>query len=244
LTKLNQLIAIEKGVKNTALRELTDAHREVQKQPLLSGLSRTYQPRDDEGDPLPPESTRVQLKAEEVLSNVASTLTRLFDVILTKDTANTKAQANVVVDGKTILSDVPVSYLLFLEKELTLLHTFIQKLPTLDPAESWKKDATSGTYATEPVQTTRTKKIPRNHVKARATDKHAEQVEVYHEDVIVGHWTITKFSGALPQSRIEQLAQRVQALQDAVKFAREEANTLQVTDRKAGKPIFDYLFAE
>ena len=61
--KLNQIIAVSKGVKSETLRALTDAHRDVQKQPLLSGISRTYQPKDDEGERLPSESTKVQLTA-------------------------------------------------------------------------------------------------------------------------------------------------------------------------------------
>jgi hypothetical protein len=35
-------------------------------------------------------------------------------------------------------------------------------------------------------------------VKAEATEKHPAQVEVYHEDVVVGQWKTVKFSGALP----------------------------------------------
>jgi hypothetical protein len=93
MTKLSQIVAVEKGVKSDASRRFTDAHREVQKQPLLSGISRTYQPRDDEGDPLPPESAKVQVKCEEVLGEVSAVLARLFDVTLTKDQANCAASA-------------------------------------------------------------------------------------------------------------------------------------------------------
>ena len=129
MAKLNQIIAVEKGVKNRSFTELTEAHHGLQKPALLAGISRTYQPKDEEGEQLPPESTRVQLRAEEVLRKTADSLTRLFDVTLTKDTANCAAKADVVVDGEVILSDVPVTYLLFLEKQLTDLYTFARKLP-------------------------------------------------------------------------------------------------------------------
>jgi hypothetical protein len=110
VAKLNQIIAVEKGVKSGALRDLTDAHHSLQKPALLSGISRTYQPTDEEGEQLPPESTRVQVKGEEVISRTTAILTRLFDVTATKDWANRDARADVVVDGRTVLSDVPVSY--------------------------------------------------------------------------------------------------------------------------------------
>ena len=98
---------------------------------------RTYQPKDEEGEQLPPESTPVQIKAEDVLRNTAATLTRLFDVTATKDWANCAARADVKVDGRVLVADVPVSYLLFLEKQLTDINTFVRKLPVLDAAEAF-----------------------------------------------------------------------------------------------------------
>jgi hypothetical protein len=242
MAKLNQIIAVEKGVKSKSFAELTEAHHTVQKPSLLGGLSRVYQPKDEEGEQLPPESTRVQIRAEEVLKEMAATVTRLLDVTATKDYANCAARADVLVDGRTLLADVPVTYLLFLEKQLTDLNTFMKKLPVLDAAESWTFDNSADCWRTEPVRTIRTKKVPRNHVKAEATEHHPAQVEVYYEDVAVGTWSTTKFSGALPAKRVHDLAERVEKLQAAVKFAREEANAAEVSDKKVGDALFGYLF--
>lgn len=240
--KLNQIIAIEKGVKSTAFQELTEAHHQLQKPTLLSGISRTYQPRDEEGEQFPPEFTKVQVTAEAVVKDTAKILTKLFDVTATKDWANCVAKADVVVDGRAILKDVPATYLLFLEKQLVDLHTFVKKLPTLDPSETWSFDPSADCYVTDPVQTAKTKKVPRNHVKAEATEKHPAQVEVFHEDVVVGYWKTLKFSGALPATRVKELLGRVEKLQEAVKFAREEANGLEAPDKKTGDAVLGYLF--
>lgn len=242
MAKLNQIIAVEKGVKSQSLRDLTDAHQLLQKSSMMAGISRTYRPKDEEGEQLPPEATKVQVKAEEVIRRTVEVLTRLFDVTATKDWANTQAKADVVVDGQMLLSQVPATYLLFLEKQLVDLHTFVRKLPALDAAETWVFDSSADAWATEPVQTTRTKKIPRNHVKAEATEHHPAQVEVYYEDVVVGHWRTVKFSGSLPARRINELVERVERLQQAVKFAREEANSLEIQDQKMADKIFKYLF--
>ena len=51
----------------------------------------------------------------------------------------------------------------------------------LDASETWNFDSSSDPWATEPVQTVKTKKLPRNHVKAEATEKHPAQVEVYRQ---------------------------------------------------------------
>jgi hypothetical protein len=243
-TRLSQIIAVEKGVKSDTARTITDLHRDIQKPQLTSGLSRTYQPRAEDGAPLPPESTKVQLTAGDVLAQAARALTRLFDVTLTKESANTGAAADVTVDGQVILHSVPVTYLLFLEKQLTDLHTFVAKLPALDPAEKWEFSDAAGCWASAPASTVRTKKIPRNHVVAEATQQHPAQVQVYTEDVPEGDWTTVKFSGALPETRRRQLAERVTKLQQAVKYAREEANAAEIADLKAGERVFAWLLAE
>lgn len=241
MPKLNQIIAVEKGVKSKSLHELTEAHHAVQKPALLAGISRTYQPKDEEGEQLPPESTKVQVRTEEVLRQVSASLTKLFDVTASKDVTNCTATADVVVEDRVLLEDVPVTYLLFLEKQLTDLHTFIKKLPVLDAAESWTFNDSTDSWSTDAVRTMRTKKVPRNHVKAEATEKHPAQVEVYYEDVTVGYWTTVKFSGALPAKRVSELLERVENLQRAVKFAREEANNAELTDRQVGDKVFGYL---
>jgi hypothetical protein len=242
VAKLNQIIAVEKGVKSRSFQDLTEANHAVQKPALLSGISRTYQPKDEEGEQLPPESTKVQIRTEEVLRQMAATLTRLFDITATKDATNAVARADVKIDDRVLVSDVPVTYLLFLEKQLADLHTFVRKLPTLDAAESWTFNESADCWSTEPVRTIRTKKVPRNHVKAEATEKHPAQVEVYYEDIPVGYWTTVKFSGAVPAKRVSELLERVERLQEAVKFAREEANNTEAVDRLIGDKIFGYLF--
>src|SRR5437868_6044500 len=147
MAKLNQIIAVEKGIKSRSFQELTEAHHALQKPALLAGIARTYRPKDEEGEQFPPESTRVQIKAQEIIRQTAEVLTKLFDVTATKDWANTRARADVVVDGVTLLGQVPATYLLFLEKQLVDLQTFVKKLPTLDAAETWTFDPSADSWA-------------------------------------------------------------------------------------------------
>lgn len=241
---LGQIVGIQKAVNTSASRAVTETYHALQKPALLSGISRVYTPRDDEGERLPAESTRVQVTADQALAETAAQLTRLFDVTATKDWGNCEARGDVIVDGQTLLARVPVSYLLFLEKQLTDLATVIKTVPLLDPAESWERDPATGSWKTEPTQTVRTKKVPRNHVKAEATDKHPAQVELYYEDIPVGNWTTVKFSGALGAARKTAILTRIEKLQHAVKFAREQGNTHPVTDIPIGETVFGYLYAE
>lgn len=241
-TKLNQIIAVEKGIKSQTSRVVTDSHHLLQKGSMSSGLSRTYQPRHDDGDCFPSETTKVQVKVKDEVDKVSKAWSELLDITMTKDTGNCQARADVVVDGQTILSEVPVTSLLFLEKQLTDLRTFVQKLPTLDPQDEWKLDIANSMYRTDPVRTFKTKKVIRNHVKAEATEKHPAQVETYSEDVVIGEWQTTKMSGALPASEIAEMLSRVEKLQRAVKFAREAANSTEVTHVKTGHKVYDFVF--
>lgn len=243
-TTLNQILGIEKGVKNQSHEDLTNLYRESGRTEKLAGVSRTYDPIADDGERFPDETSRVQLRLEDTLKDIATSYTRLLDVVATKDYANTEAAANVVVDGDTLLRDVPATHLLFLEQELQNLHTQIKTLPVLSLGEDWEYDEEAGVYATKPSKTAKGKKNPRVLVKYEATDKHPAQVDVWYEDEVVGYWTTKKFSGALPVPRKIQLLDRTRKLLDAVRYARAEANRIEVTDVKEGKAIFDYLLAE
>ena len=243
MAKLNQIIAIEKGIKSKSVQQSADVQKKITKSSLFSGISRTYRPKDEEGEQLPPESNKVQLKADDIIRQTRDFLTKLFDITATKDWTNCNARADVVVEGQTLLTQVPVSYLIFLEKQLSDLQAFINKLPSLDASETWTFDPNADCWATEPIQSLKTFKMPRNHVKAEATEHHPAQVEVYYEDVTIGYWRTVKFSGSLPAQRIHELLARVEKLQQAVKFAREEANSTEAQEQRVGEPIFNYLFS-
>lgn len=244
MTKLNQIVAIEKGVKSDIYSAITTAYHRLQKTPLFGGRIRTYQPLEDDGEVLPDESEVVQADARTVLEDVSLQLARLFDVTATKDVTNTRTTADVVVDGEILVTGVPVTYLLFLEKQLKDLKAFILKLPTLDPTKKWAYDLNDQIFKSEPVVTSKTKKVPKTHVKAAATDKHPAQTETYWEDVTVGHWTTVHLSGAVPAGQVRQLLTRVDALAQAVKMAREGANMVDVVDmRGTGKKVMDWLLA-
>lgn len=241
--RLHQLLAVEKDVKNTALRVITDFYHKVEKSPLLSGISRRYRPLQEDGERFPAESTIVQTRVEETFPEVQEALGKLFDLVLAKEDANQSAKADIVVDGVTLVEGVPVCALLFLEKQVSDLSAFVEKLPVLDPSERWSKDANQNCWATEPVETAKTKKLPRVIEKSPATDKHPAQVEMVHEDVLVGYWSTVKFSGALPADRKAVLKARVAKLRAAIKIAREDANVTRVGERKLGDPVLNYLFA-
>lgn len=241
--RLSQAIAIDKSVKNQANTNITAAYHDIQKSALFVGIARTYEPKDEAGDKLPPERQHVQKRAEELLTFTASEMTRYWDMTLTKDKANTHASADVVVDGHIIFKAAPVTFLLFLEKQLIDLASMVKKLPTLDTGDVWKFDESKDCYVTEVSSAVRTKKLPKAFVRAAATKEHPAQVDVFTEDEVVGTWNTIKMSGALPAARITEVLGRITQLQSAVKMAREEANTCVADQQYVGKVVFDFLLA-
>lgn len=243
MTKLNKFIAINKGIKASAYAAQTTFYQTLQKAPLLTGLIRTYRPLDeDDQDILPPERTAVQIKAEETLAQIADLMARPYDVEASVAWGNCMARADVVVGGTVLFEKAPVTFLLFLEKQLNDLLVLTRKIQTLPSDQEWHWDTGRGLYVTEPIETRRTKKVPRNHEMAPATKEHPAQVRVYEEDKVVGIRTTIHMSGALPETRRDQLANRIQELLLAVKAAREEANGTDVDDVHIGDKLFRYLF--
>jgi hypothetical protein len=243
MAKLNQVIAVSDTVKTRAVKAFETAHRGWTPDRLV-GLSRVYSPLTENGDQLPPETKIVQIRVAEILQTIKPAVVAFYDVVATQDTGNTKAKANVVVDGKIVLENVPVTALLFLEKQLaTTIIPLIRNLPTLPADRTWKYDAARNCYVADPVQTIRTQKVPRTHVLSDATKEHPAQCQMYHDDVSVGTWTATHFSGAIPVAEQTEMLTLAEKLQDAVKKAREEANNTEVQQVNIGDIIWNFLFS-
>ena len=243
MTKLNQVIAVEKGIKSRVYADLSALHHSTQKADLFNGFAKQYQPILDDGEQLPPENKKVQLTAEKAIDQTQHLLRDLFDVTATKDWTNCAARASIKIDDKVILEDVPVSYLLFLEKQLTDVRTFIASLPVLDDAENWKQDENSGLYKTAELKTHRTKKVQKAIVLYDATDRHPAQTQLITEDVIAGHWILVKHSGAIARPEKEAIARKVEILLRAIKEAREEANgKVVVPTPDVSKAVFSFIF--
>lgn len=244
MAKLNQIVAVVQGKKSRLEKEKGEIYKKLQKPPLFEGLSRTYKPLDEEGETFPAETKNIQYSVNRSLDDFSAVMIDLIDATATLDTSNCEAFADVKVDGTVILERVPVTHLLFLERQITDIQTFISQSPVLDPAESWKWDEASACYRSDPSGTNKTKKVMRNHVKAEATEKHPAQVETYTEDVKVGEWTTIKFSGAIPQQTKNLWLGRIRQLLEAVKFAREEANAIESKTVKYGKSLFSFISRE
>lgn len=240
--RLNQIIAAEKVVKQETTSKITEAHHISQKPALFNGFTKTYRPIDEKGESFPPESQNVQYKVSDMTKVLVDSMAALFDITATKDYANCGAKASVKIGDKVLVQDAPVTFLLFLEKQLDYIEKFIEKLPVLDTADVWIADSNAQLWRTEPTVAHRTKKVQKALVMYPATPEHPAQTQLITEDVLVGFWDQTKLSGAISASEKSKLLTRVSQLAKAVVDAREEANMSQAETVEVGKAIFDFIF--
>ena len=241
---LNQIVALEKGLKSRVDGVVNETYKSIQKHDLFAGVDKSYRALslDDSAEQYPPEVKLVVMTSHKALSILQRSLSELHNVTYRREFTNQKATADVVVDGKTLLSAAPVTFLLYLEKKVVDWRTMVDKLPVLDPAKVWSRDGGQSVYRTAATvqQKTKKKQIP---VKlCEATVEHPAQCQLVTEDIVVGHWDTVSLSGAIPESEKDALIERANKLIDAIKKAREKANELEVPAiDDVGQDIFAYL---
>ena len=242
MSKLHQIVAVEGGEKQRAQKALTAVYHKLQKGDLFSGLVRTYAPKEEDGPQFPPEKKETQYTVAEAIDAFEDAMVRLVDLTATKDFGNVTAKADVKVNGEVVIKDAPIPFLLFLEKKLEDLHTFVSKMPTLDRAKVWEQDPNSGLFKSQPEERLSTKKVQRALVLYPATTEHPAQTQMITEDVVQGTWTAVEFSGGIPEKTRQVYLDRVNELRNAVKFARTEANEAEAEDQEVARKLFDYVF--
>jgi hypothetical protein len=239
--KLNQIIAIEKNSREKAKKFLTEIYHKFQKTELFSGFNKKFSPLDENGERLEDETKKVDCKVNYLFEELVYVLVKAYDETLTKDKGNCIAFTDLIVNDETIAEKVPVTFLIYLEKQLVDLRTLINEIPVLSPSENWVYDAPTGLFKSEITTTHRYKKVPEVIVKYEATDKHPAQTELISIDKIIGHWSTQKMSGASEPDKKKKLLKRLEELIEAVKMAREECNTTFIEKQKIGASIFNYL---
>ncbi len=243
--RLHQVVVTEQGIQSDTERVL-DQYKKLfalgGEQNPMKGLVRTYEPTRDGGVRHPAQSAKVQVRGADLIPEIKDALGRLFNVKYTRESWNTQAKADLVVDGQTLLTGVPTTYFLFLEREIAQIRSgLVARFPVLDPAEDWHWDPARGIWVTEPKVTESTAKVPQVQVLHPPTKEHPAQVRAWDADEKVGEWTNVKLSGQFPADDVKAMYDRCSRLLVAVKQAREQANSIEIEDKDA-TPVLDYIF--
>lgn len=241
--KLNQVLAIEKGIKERVGKVITDLYQAAQKPGLFNGFVKRYRRINEQGEVYPDQRQKVQANAMENLRAVIDGKIELLNITAQKDFANMGATADIMVDGQVLVEQAPATFILWLEKQVEDLRTYVSKLPTLDEAENWELNAETNLFQSGEITTHRTAKVIEPIVLFPATDKHPAQTQLINKDVLVGYWDEVKLSGALPVPRKQAILARIEKLYRAVKVAREAANIAEAPRRDVGAALLNGLLA-
>jgi hypothetical protein len=248
--RLSQGVALLKGAKSRGHQATTDLYHRFQNEGYWKGLYRQYQANATEVDPSPAlkvvDDTPAQLNVPEELNSLRVSWERMVDMVLTVDAGNAKATANVTLRGSAtpILNEIPITTLIFLEKELVNLRSMVSAMPVLSPTEKWDNDDDPRFHRTALRSSDRTSKQPINHVLAPATDHHPAQVQVLQSDVVIGTYATQHISGAVTIAQRRACLARIESLLEAVKIAREEGNTKEIADQHQAAAIFNHVFGD
>jgi hypothetical protein len=248
--KLHELLAIEADRKNVSGSMIAEAEQTFGRRHdhfLGQNTKTTYFSPDRAGENTE-SSKAVVTTVDDKLQFTLSHLASYWDVLYQKESANQAAKADVVVDGATLLKDVPATMLLGLESRLTdLRQRVVANIPTLDPAVTWAEDtqgAGVGIYRSAPTVAFPTEKALRHQVLVPVHDKHPAQVEKWHEDVRVARRETVTFSGMWPVAKKAATLNRLDKLIAAVKQARARANLTEAPNGKIAKAMLEFVFAD
>lgn len=242
MARLNQHMAIENDKRTAAQKIVAETQKTFKGQDLFYGLLKRYEPKFADGDPLPDDRKELVTTVDKRLDWTKGPIIAMLDHMATKDKTNQKANADLVVDGVTIGTNLPATTLLALEKKLREVRAYYDACPTLDLSVEWKKDeASAGVWVHGPVDSYRTAKQMKPIEIAKPTEKHPGQYEKVVEDVTIGTFHTTRHSGALHPGKKAEYLSKIDKLIEAAKDARMRANQAEVEKVEIGAKIFDFI---
>lgn len=233
--KLHELLAVEETVQHASSKLLAETNEKFHKHTeFLTGTTRTLTRLGSEpGD----RALEAAARREKTLpTNVQATLgyifpyvTKALDVKLQKHCTNQVAKADILLNGSVLMKDVPVDFLLDLEKTIPQWRNLFQSMPTLDPSKDWIEVSKGQWRVKEPTRTAQTEKVMHPVIMVEATEKHPAQVKESTKDIVVGTFEDVHFSGAATSQQKADVLALCDQLLVAVKEARMRANSVEIT---------------
>lgn len=191
--------------------------------------------------------TKIATTVEQRLDYTFEYWVKWLDCVLQKEITNqTVAKADLIVNGETILKDVPATFLLGLESKLKQIQKLILAAPTLDPSIDWVADeaAGKGVYKNPNKEVKlKTQKMPMHKSIAQATSQHKEQIHIYDDLVPVGKFISEKTCGHITPAQKNRYLKKIEVLMIAVSNKRHEANNCEASNQVIGKKLIDFIMS-
>ncbi|MCK5605697.1 hypothetical protein KAR91_27630 [Candidatus Pacearchaeota archaeon] len=188
---------------------------------------------------------------KEIVTTVAAKLNhtqeyavRYTDAALQRESTNQVAKGSIVVDGAVIAADMPVTFLLGLEKTLAKWREVFATVPTLDPSVVWDEDISVGAgvfRASHDDLRLKTEKTINYKTIAEATKEHKAQVVSESTDKSVGEYSQVNWSGMITPAAKARMLDNLDRLLAATKKARMRANEEEVVSGNIGESLFSFI---
>lgn len=248
--KLHELLAVEGNLENQAAKVTAELKASFEKKRhLFEEKTVVFTPNGEGQNQVVEAQSNIQTTVLKELELLTPFLAKSFDASYRVSEANTVARADVVLDldngAVTLLTGVPATTLLELEKRLNDITNLVNAIPTLDPAKGFNPDSQKGLgyYQARKINKTRTKKEKVVLVKYQATKEHPAQTELIDQDIPVGTVQEQEWSGLITPSEKSDLLSRVETLARAVRQARSRANEVEVdTSKKIANKLLNFIF--
>lgn len=244
--KLHEILAVEKDKEVVARKLSEESKKTFGKENLFSGSLRTLKMFDDaESFNNTEEKSQLTTTVSENLEYLINPLSNYWDVVLQKDLTNQQAVADIIVDGKTIATNLPATFLLGMETKLNKFREVLESIHTLTPGINWTKDEgneKAGVFVTvDKEKSFKTQKDLEFKEASPATKEHPAQIAQLNVTKNVGEYELTKWSGLLtPINKAEKIA-RLDKLLAAVKKARQRANNVEIVEGTIGDSMLQYI---
>jgi len=247
MSKLHELLAVEGNIESAYRKALEETKTTFQKRPAhFFGRHKTLEMFDENAPKAPDEYQELQTTVQEKLEYQADHIIRYLDAVLQKERTNQEARADLVVDGVTLASDVPATFLLGLENKLKTIRSVYDVIPTLPPGVKWEPDESKGAHVyrrVHPEEKFKTARTFRHKVLYEATKEHPAQIEKWEETENVGKYIENQWCGMLSPAEKSTILGRLDKLIRATKKARQKANATEVVHVTIGKELFDFINA-
>lgn len=245
MPKLHELLAVMADTTNAAQAVVNETSAVFSKKPdHFRGHTKTVRYFDDsrEGENTD-ESKEMVTTVFDKLEHTFQSLGRHYDALLQLEMANGNARADLVVDGTTIMKDVPATFLLGMESRLKAFRSVILAIPTLEMSVKWEEDPNLGdnVYRSAPTVTMKGEKTLKSRILVEPTKEHPAQVQQWNEDVPVARIELTHTSSMITPHMKSAMLSRTDKLIAAVKKARQRANCVEVEKAEIAKDLFAYV---
>jgi len=248
MAKQHELLAVEgarKGAFEKVLQET--GHNFNQRQDLFKGHERTYQPFNDEDSKEAGVADRqaMETTVPQRLDYLGEYLVAYVDTVYQKELTNQQAKADLVYEGETLATGLPVTFLLNLESTLARMRDTLNSTPTHQTGVGWVPDTThthKGVLKSQnPEETFKTRKVIKPFELSPATKEHKAQVEKLTEDINVGKFHKQLWSGMITSAQKSDMLARVDKLIEAVRTARCRANEQETVNEKIGEKLYSII---